>query len=799
MRPERLELHGFTAFREPVEIDFVGADLFALCGPTGSGKSSVIDAICFALYGVVPRYDDRRLVAPVISQGRLEARVRLDFAVADMHYSAIRVVRATGTGATTKEARLVRRRHGGEDVLAGTADELTAAVTALLGLTFEHFTTCVVLPQGEFAQFLHAKAKDRQKLLVELLDLGLYERMRGLARGREATADGSRAELEHRLDATRELADPEAVASLDAAISVLDELVERIDLDQARLDELQVTIDTEGAVARSARFDVERLDGVRCPADVVDLSAGVAAARVELDAARTADDAAVVALDEAEGSLSSLPSSAALDAVAKAHSDLAQQRQRQAKGEALIVERVGAVETSRLVAEAADAEAVEAEAARDRAQRAALVAEVCTGLSVGDPCPVCGAEVGHLPDDLDDEALVEARRRLDGARLAQQEHRETLNRSEGELVRLQDTLAEVVAARARLEAELEAAPPADEMDAARAQLAQATEAVARAKQAVKDGRARRRAAEVAERSLAEREQHARRDFEAVRDGVAALGPPAPERRDLAADWDALVAWAGQQRPARLERAAVADAAASAAAAEAQILHDSVIEACRQAGVDIGDRVARDALVDRRAGLVADRDRRQQAAVDLVELETAHTAAVRDQQVARELARHLSATGFEKWVLDAALRHLVAGATGVLHALSNGTYSLTLEPKTSNFCVIDHANADAVRSARTLSGGETFLASLALALALADEVAHLGAGGATRLESMFLDEGFGTLDADTLDTVAGALEDLGARGRTVGLVTHVTELAERLPVRFEVTKTPSGAAVERIDR
>ena len=552
-------------------------------------------------------------------------------------------------------------------------------------------------------------------------------------------------------------------------------------------------------MARSVRSDVERLDDVRRPADVVDLSAGVAAARVELDAARTADDAAIMALDEAEGVLSSLPSSATLDAVARAHSDLAQQRQRQVKGESMIVERVGAVETARLVAEAADAEVVEAEAARDRAQRAALVAEICTGLSVGDPCPVCGTEVGHLPDDLDDEELVEARRRLDDARQAQQEHREALNRSEGELVRLQDTLAEVVAARARLEAELEAAPPADEMDAARTQLARATEAVDRAKQAAKHGRARRRAAEDAERALAEREQQARRAFESVRDRVAALGPPAPERSDLAADWDALVAWAGQQRPARLERAAVADAAAAAAAAEAQILHDSVIEACRQAGVDIGDRVARDALVDRRAGLVADRDRRLRAAVELVELETAHTAAVRDQQVARELARHLSATGFEKWVLDAALRHLVAGATGVLHALSNGTYSLTLEPKTSNFCVIDHANADAVRSARTLSGGETFLASLALALALADEVAHLGAGGATRLESMFLDEGFGTLDADTLDTVAGALEDLGARGRTVGLVTHVTELAERLPVRFEVTKTPSGAGVERIDR
>ena len=799
MRPERLELQGFTAFRETTEIDFAGADLFALSGPTGAGKSSVIDAICFALYGVVPRYDDRRLVAPVISQGRLEARVGLDFAVADARYTAVRVVRATATGATTREARLVRRSPAGDEVLAGTADELTAAVTALLGLTFEHFTTCVVLPQGEFAQFLHAKAKDRQKLLVELLDLGLYERMRGLARSREATAEGARAELEHRLRATRELADPDAVASLDAAITVLDELVERIDLDQARLDELQKVIDTEAAIARSARSDVERLDGVRRPADTGGLSADLASARVELDAARAADDAAVAALDEAEGAAASLPSSAALEAIAKAHADLAQQRQRQTKGEALIVERGAAVETARLVAEAADAEVVEAEALRDRAQRAALVAEICTGLSIGDSCPVCGAEVARLPDHLDDEALVDARRRLDDARTAQEEHRGALSRANGELVRLQEKLAEVLEAAGRLELELESAPPADELDAAREEIAKATEAVTVAKQAAKDGRARRRSAEVAERSLAEREQRARGEFDVVRDGVAALGPPPPGRTDLGADWDDLVAWAGRERPARLERAAVADAAASAAAADAQILHDAVVEACREAGVDIGDRVARDALVDRRAGLVADRDRRQRAAVDLIELETSHAAAARDQQVARELARHLSATGFEKWVLDAALRHLVAGATGVLHTLSNGTYSLTLEPKTSNFCVIDHANADAVRSARTLSGGETFLASLALALALADEVAHLGAGGATRLESMFLDEGFGTLDADTLDTVAGALEDLGAQGRTVGLVTHVTELAERLPVRFEVTKTPTGAAVERIDR
>src|SRR3954454_3976055 len=137
MRPERLEVAGFGVFRDAVVIDFEGADLFALTGPTGAGKSTVIDAIVFALYGSVPRYDNKNLVAPVISQGKVEARVRLDLRVGGERYRIVRVVRAAGKGgATTKEARFERLGDAGEgseagesvEVLAGTADEVTAAV-----------------------------------------------------------------------------------------------------------------------------------------------------------------------------------------------------------------------------------------------------------------------------------------------------------------------------------------------------------------------------------------------------------------------------------------------------------------------------------------------------------------------------------------------------------------------------------------------------------------------------------------------------------------------------------------------
>jgi exonuclease SbcC len=133
----------------------------------------------------------------------------------------------------------------------------------------------------------------------------------------------------------------------------------------------------------------------------------------------------------------------------------------------------------------------------------------------------------------------------------------------------------------------------------------------------------------------------------------------------------------------------------------------------------------------------------------------------------------------------------------LRRLSNDQYSLALDDN-GEFVVVDHANADERRGVRTLSGGETFQASLALALALSDELADAAAGRAARLESIFLDEGFGTLDAETLETVAATIENLGAVDRMVGIVTHVPELAARMPVQYRVARHGRSSTVERID-
>ena len=97
-----------------------------------------------------------------------------------------------------------------------------------------------------------------------------------------------------------------------------------------------------------------------------------------------------------------------------------------------------------------------------------------------------------------------------------------------------------------------------------------------------------------------------------------------------------------------------------------------------------------------------------------------------------------------------------------------------------------------RDPATLSGGETFVVSLALALGLADVITQesdSGARGDARLDTLFVDEGFGSLDADTLDDVMDTLDSLREGGRVVGVVSHVAEMRDRIPCRLEVVKEP----------
>ena len=796
MRPRRLEIEGFSAFRDRAEVDFDDAELFALVGPTGAGKSSVIDAMVFALYGSVPRYESENLVHPVITQGALEARVRLDFTVRGVHHCATRVVRRTRTGATTKEARLERfDTPESSTVLADDAKGLTAAVVELLGLDLEQFTKCVVLPQGAFAALLHDTKAKRQDLLVKLLDLGVYERVATAARA-EVKRVGFRLEsLDEQLQRAAHATDA-AVAAASAHRNAVDAVVAELDAAAPALAEIDDQIRAADTELHELDASAARLARVEIPPGVSDIVVRARDAAAAVVAAEEEEAARTRAVADAEAARAQLPDPAQLAAWQHDHQRLAELTAKVDTGRDMVAELEAQAETIRRRAADAEVALRSAVAVLDAARLDNAAAAIAQHLHVGDECPVCGHQVTELVTT-DGHELEAAEARWADASAAERDAAAALAAHDTQLAEYRARLDLRTGERDASAARLTAAPGRAEIDRLLGAIADADTAVADARRCDAAAReASQRARKDAE-ALARQVSGARTTFTDVRDGVAALGPPATTD-DLADDWSALVAWAHATGDGLAERAAAIrtdrDALGKRRAEQLDVLADRA----RAAGVEVRsvDHL-RDACLTAAATA--------QAALRQLAAERDHASHLRDERTALDerrqvhelLAEQLGARGFEAWLLDEALDALLVGASSWLEQLSSGRYAMTVDDK-NQFAVIDHANADERRLARTLSGGETFLASLALALALAERVGELSATGGTRLDAIFLDEGFGTLDPATLDVVATAIEELGATGRMVGVISHVRELADRVPVRFEIAKAPGTSTVRRVE-
>jgi exonuclease SbcC len=174
MRPISLYVEGFGCFRDAQEsLDFSDLSLFAISGPTGAGKSSVLDAMTFALYGYVPRLG-KQGVSDVISLGRDRMTARLEFAVGTRRFRVGRELRRKRAGAVILE----EITQAGAQLLADKVRSVDEEISTLTGLRYETFIQTVLLPQGQFDKFLHSDPAERGKILRELLKLDVYERMR---------------------------------------------------------------------------------------------------------------------------------------------------------------------------------------------------------------------------------------------------------------------------------------------------------------------------------------------------------------------------------------------------------------------------------------------------------------------------------------------------------------------------------------------------------------------------------------------------------------------------------------------
>jgi exonuclease SbcC len=795
VRPLTLDVEGFGAFRERTTVDFAGADLFAIVGATGHGKSTLIDAICFALYGKVPRHGERD-IAPVMTLGSNETRVFFTFELGDDVYIATRILRrkATGDGATTRDLRLERHEaDGSTEIVAGKKDEFDTAIRRLVGLDFDQFTKCVVLPQGQFAAFLHAPNANRVAILSALLDLGRYDRMGAAARERAKVASGRLHALSEERTRLGDVTDQqlaEATRRREALVALRAE----IDAAGPRDAELEAGITADEARAEAARRAVAALAVVKIPEAARQLADQLDAARAAVADAEAAADAAESVATDAEAARDALPTLDALTDAVGAHRERAGVAARIAKGAEVLAEREAAAATAKDALEAATAELEAGEAALADAQHRHAHAELRSSLQVGEPCPVCEHEVTALPPKLRPTELAQVKKSV----AAQKQEREKTNTAASKALAdfrsAEELLQSLQEQAAEFTDRIEVFPDAEQAAA----LLVTARAAQRAAQTTRaDATNAHAAVRTATQHLAEfgeAEGKAEAVMQAQRDGVIAAGLEPP-----AGDWDDLVAWAEAARPEHDKQAAELDACVRVRSAERDELFDDLATRAREAGVSEPAERTLNALtlahaqyqhsVEEQARRVAEKLARAK------ELDEEIKTAKRAEAVAADLGRLLDKAHFGQWLVDEALRGLVEGASTLLERLSGGQYALRTSAE-GDLLVVDHVNADETRSVRSLSGGETFQASLALALALADRIADLAADGAAALESIFLDEGFGTLDPETLDVVAGTIESLGHNERVVGVVTHVADLAERMPVRFRVRKVGRTSVVIR---
>ncbi|MDE3102620.1 MAG: SMC family ATPase [Chloroflexota bacterium] len=734
MRPLRLTFKGFTSFREKQEVDFSGLDLFAIAGPTGAGKSSILDAMTYALYGRVERVGDR--VALLISQGLPQMAVELEFAIDAQRYRLTRRTQRPAGKQPALTKAILERLDGGEWAdEAGQVREVEARVHELIGLDYDGFTRAVLLPQGKFDQFLTGDAPLRRRILSDLLGLELWERMGRFANTAAASAHKERELKEEFLRTDYAGVSEEAIAEQRRKARELRAHEKKLVAVRERVRQLERRRDE----ARRAAADVLACSGEA--REIASTATAIAASMKDVARARTS---AAEALAKAE--------KGGTAAVADA--------KRSAAAYEAAVEKWGTVR------EVLDL--------RGTAERYIEMRDEHSTLKKGDVCPTCGRVLAETPKP--------------SAATAKKMHAlEAVVRSSlGKLPR--DPVAAFDERVATLEELERAAQRADDT-------------------ATKRERARTEAQRILDQADARLgREHAKLPLSRLRALTtratpltpAAKLPRAPSRAPAVDALDELPTFASELAGMASAIADALDAVASPGDAEAACL--------AEAKKAVGDLVppARDldgivASVDRAVREAAgDAKTAEARAADIterlerkVQLGAEVKALGEREKVMHALGLDLKQDAIVDFVQAEALHALAAEGSKRLKYLSSGRYGLRY--RDDEFFVTDGNNGDEERSVRTLSGGESFLASLALALTLSEQVRALATTQHARLDSLFLDEGFGTLDPETLETVIDGIERLGVDGRLVGVISHVRELTDRFQ-RLEIEKSPRGSHV-----
>lgn len=915
MRPLQLTMSAFGPYAGETVLDLerLGTGgLYLITGDTGAGKTTIFDAITYALYGEASGPDRKAsMFRSTYADTDTPTFVELVFSYQGQRYTVRRspeYLRPAKRG--DKEKKVSQRAEESLQLPDGRVltkrQEVNDTIKALIGLDRGQFSQIAMIAQGEFRQLLLAETRDRQKIFREIFQTRYYQlfqdRVKSEAAALEQNCQKARDSMRQyiggilcsqedplleQVKQAQEVPFPEILSLLDtlleqdrqaeeACSKALDQveaqlqessarLVQAEALEKARKDlllaEEAVTVQKAKEAELSAALEAEQAKAPQREALAKEIAAleallpryeelehhaaDLAGTEKEIKRLRTVLLQKETAQEEQNTRYAACQEEAA--ALAKAgeiRERLQGQRERAVQRQESLTRLDQTLRDwtqSGTALKHAQARYQEAQAKADAAQqqyqrqnKAFLDAQaglLAKHLAEGVPCPVCGSLEHPAPAEAPSEVPTEAALKKEQKRAeAAQKEAMDLSREAGSCKAVQAQLEKAAAEQA--ERLLPGCALEDAPKQVRQALSEASEEIKALDVQVQEAERQVKRRRVLDQQLP--------DLEKARSALAAeIG----QQREALAGAESRQRELTQQCGSLRAQLPCPDAETAQVQLKTLSLQKKSLEeacrraeeACRDCKTNLAAAQARQQQLSAQVSgapsvdLPAERDRlrqRQERKNQLLgEGKSLHTRRSTNQTLREKLSRQSAEldalekqyawlralsdtvngalTGKQKLALETyvqitCFQRILHRANTRFMVMSGGQYELRRQEISDNnkaqsgleLEVLDHYNGSR-RSVRSLSGGESFLASLSLALGLSDEI-QSNAGG-VRLDTMFIDEGFGTLDEETLQQAMKAFAALAEGDRLVGIISHVGELKERIDKQIVVTKTRNGGS------
>ena len=812
MRPLKLTLSAFGPYAglTTLPLEQLGrGGLYLVTGDTGAGKTTLFDAITYALYdhssgGV----RDGAMLRSKYADPGTPTFVELEFEVRGQTYTVRRNPeylrpKARGEGFTTEKADATLTYADGRPPVTK-AKEVTAAVIDIIGLDYNQFSQIAMIAQGQFTRLLNATTEERSKIFRKLFRTQRYQKLQEALAEENSRLTAQRTSLNANLDAVlqsvgfdRTDPDAEALDALsaqtppDTVTALLEGLIARQEASAAEAAKASAALDAQLGALQTTLGAAEQADKLRRE---LDKKLAAARQRAQLEGAKASkqknDLAALDArLKAAETELAGLSGTDARKVELNAEAQgLAQRKTALDALSASLTEfqkHKAAAQAAQEAYRQAAAHQNEAHDARDRLERAFLDAQaglLAQTLEEGVPCPVCGSThhpaKAQLPHTAPTQAQVNAAKK---AAAEADTAAQTASSAAGAAV------TQAKASQTQLRKDAEALLP----ERFTSSEGPVPLSVSLLKTALAEENAALHTAQ-AELSTRQKENNIacrrRQELETQRERQTAQRAALEAQADQAGQAAAAV----QAEVKTLEAQQAGESAAQAQDIAALKAQQTELTGRRKALAEQEKALSAQLLPNRKA---LENYRQLTAARDKLDARWQWVNAL--ASTAGGTLSSKQKVKLEAYIQMNYLDRILIHANTRLMQMTAGQYELErigAENQRSqsglDLGVIDHYNGTR-RSVKTLSGGESFKASLALALGLSDEV-QCTAGG-VRLDTLFLDEGFGSLDEESLEQAIRVLSGLTEGDRLVGIISHVAALKDRIDRQVVVHKARSGGS------